>query len=363
MPRPVIVEHCYGSPATGGPASALYRLQQMRDAPNPEIWQHHAAGGISPALLWRFVRDLRRLRPDLLHVRGLGNEGFHAALAGRLAGVPRILVTVHGTQRDLVGRNTLRRRIVVQLLERATLLMADAVVTVCESAARRDFLDPVRHKLLPPVVNGTRIVPHDRATRRAVRDRLGIPEDRVTAAVVSRLTLQKGYGDLAAALKRLEADATAQPLDLIVVGNGDEAPAIRAQFAGLKRCRVHFAGQQEDVSPFLLAADLFVFPSWHENLSNALIEAMAHGLPVVATEVGGNVEVLERGGGLLVPAHDPPALARALARLAGDGDARDAMGQAARRVIADGFTVEHMLQTWNDRYASVLGRGGPAFGA
>lgn len=362
MRRPIIVEHCYGSPAAGGPASGLCRLQEMRDSPNPEIWQRDAAGGISPALLWRFVRELRRLRPDLLHVRGLGNEGFHAALAGRLAGVPRILVTVHGTQRDLIGRNTLRRWIVVQVLERATLFMADAVVTVCESAARRDFLDPVRQKLLPPVVNGTRIVQHDAATRRAVRSRLGIPDDRVTAAVVSRLTLQKGYGDLAVALKQLETEPTSEPLDLIVVGNGVEAPVIQAQFASLKRCQVHFVGQQEDVSPFLLAADLFVFPSWHENLSNALIEAMAHGLPVVATKVGGNVEVLERGGGLLVPAHDPPALARALSRLASDHDARNAMGQAARRVITDRFTIEQMLQNWNDRYAAALGPAGTARG-
>lgn len=352
----VVVQHCFGMPNAGGPATALSRLQNMRAQPYPEIWQRKAAGGISFPLVRDFVRQLRRLRPDVLHVRGLGNEGFHAALAGRLARVPRILVSVHGTQRDLVGNSSLRRAMVVNLLEPATLKMADAIVTMCQSAAQRHFLDPVRHKLLTPVANGVPLPsPIELASGAAVRQRFGIAADRIVAVIVSRLTAQKGYTDLAHAFERFEAAGI--EIDLIVVGSGDEDGRIAELFSGLVRCRAYFAGQQDDVGPYLAAADLFVFPSWHENLSNALLEAMAYRLPVVATAVGGNVEVIEHGGGgILVPAHDPKSLAGAILRLASDATLRIAMGHCAYETIVKHYSLERMVHSWEAHYHAVAAK-------
>jgi glycosyltransferase involved in cell wall biosynthesis len=354
MIKPIIVEHCFGSPHLGGPATSLERIQAFRDTPHPELRQYEAAGGISISLLRRFVFELRRLRPDLLHVRGLGNEGFHGVLAGRLAGVPRILVTVHGTQRDLVGEETVRRQIVVNVLERVTLQLADAIVTVSEAAAQRDFLKPYRHKLLSPIVNGVPLVSRDPDIRASMRSRLGISDNRVAAVIVSRMSMQKGYGDLAAAMHHLKNTNDINGIDLIVVGGGEEAPEIEALFAGLDSRCIHFVGLQENVSPFLMAADLFIFPSWHENLSIALLEAMAHGLPVIATAVGGNVEVVEKGGGILVPPHDPPALAKALAYLARDECARFNAGLAAEQNVAAHYSISRMNQAWADCYAKLL---------
>lgn len=356
--NPLVVQHCFGAPHAGGPPTALMRLQSTRAEPYPEIWQRKAAGGISHSLIRHFVGELRQLRPDLLHVRGLGNEGFHAALAGRIARVPRILVSVHGTQRDLVGDGGLRRAMVVNLLERATLRMADAIVTMCHSAAERDFLNPYRRKLLAPVPNGVPLPSPDPAAALAVRSRLGIAPGRVVAAIVSRLTEQKGYGDLAAALHRLEGNADDAGIDLIVVGGGDEDNSIARQFAGLARSRVHFVGQQADVGPYLEAADMFLFPSWHENLSNALLEAMSYSLPVIATAVGGNVEVLNPGGGLLVPPHDPAALAKAIRRMAGSAALRAETGQAARQTIIDHYSLDRMAQSWAAHYHAVAAKGG-----
>ncbi|TWH90531.1 glycosyltransferase [Sphingobium wenxiniae] len=350
---PLVVQHCFGAPHTGGPAAALSRLQAMRTHPYPEIWQREAAGGFSLQLIRRFKDELRRLRPQLLHVRGLGNEGFHAALAGRLAGVPHILVSVHGTQRDLVGSGGLRRATVVNLLEPATLRMADAIVTMCHSAAQRSFLDPVRHKMLVPVPNGVALPgPEEMAKGTAIRERLGIAADRIVAVIVSRLTEQKGYADLAQALRHIEA-ADGPDIDLIVVGGGDEDGRIARLFDGLVRCRVHFTGQQSEVGPYLAAADLFVFPSWHENLSNALIEAMAYRLPVVATAVGGNVEVLNHGGGVLVPARNAGALAGAMLRLVKDAAQREAMGHAALGTIVEHYSLDRMARSWEAHYRAV----------
>jgi glycosyltransferase involved in cell wall biosynthesis len=353
--EPLVVQHCFGTPHAGGPATALERLQSTRAQPYPQIWQREAAGGFSLPLIRRFVGELRRLNPQLLHVRGLGNEGFHAALAGHIAGVPRILVSVHGTQRDLVGDGGLRRSVVVNLLEPATLRMADAVVTMCHSASRRSFLDPYRHKLLSPVPNGVALPSPDHVAARDVRQRLGIAPGRVVATIVSRLTEQKGYGDLAAALHRIEQSTDDTGIDLIVVGGGDGA--IARQFAGLARTQVHLVGQQTDVGPYLDTADIFLLPSWHENLSNALLEAMSYGLPVVATADGGNVEVLDHGGGLLVPAHDPAALAEAIRHMAGSDSLRAQTGAAARRTVVEHYSLDRMAGSWDAHYRTLAASG------
>ncbi len=154
-------------------------------------------------------------------------RGFHAALAARLAGVPQVLVSIHGSHRDLQQPgNRLRRAVVAHGLEPATLSLATAIVTVCDYTARRDFLQRHRAKLLPPVPNGVPLPAPGRPHRAAVRAELGIGDERIAAACVSRLTLEKGYGDLAAALARL--DAPDVPLDLVVVGGGDDDGSIRA---------------------------------------------------------------------------------------------------------------------------------------
>lgn len=350
-----IVQHCFGAPNAGGPATALKRLLEASDQSYPVVWQHGAAGGLSLTLLWRMAREIRRYRPRLVHVRGLGNEGFHAALAARLAGVPHVLVSVHGTQRDLVvGRRSLRRRIVVHLLEPATLRLATAITTVCHAAAGRSFIEPYRAKLVPPVPNGVAMPTLPDPRGQAVRHSLGIQVDRPVAVTVSRLTVEKGYGDLAAALADMEARGIS--LDLIVVGGGKESDAVKSLFEDLQDIRVHFVGQQSDVGPYLAAADFYVSPSWNENLSNALLEGMSYGLPAVTTDVGGHGEVMAHGGGLLVPPHDPGALATAMEGFLTNPEQRRALGREAHDVVKRHYSLQAMVSGWDQTYRRILDR-------
>lgn len=350
-----VVQHCFGSPGSGGPATALSRLLAGSKGTYPVVWQRQAAGGFSVNLLRSLTQQFRSHRPRLVHVRGLGNEGFHAALAAKLAGVPEILVSIHGTHRDLQlpGRR-LQRWIVTRVLEPATLRLATAIVTVCRSAAQRDFLTPYRAKLLDPVANGVPLPDLPDLRGADVRHSLGIATDRLVLVVVSRMTVEKGYLDLADALKRL--DDKGVTADLIAVGGGDDSGAIRNLFDGLNGIRVHFVGHKGDVAPYLAASDVFVFPSWHENLSNALLEAMSYGLPVVATDVGGNREVVQGGGGVLIPAHDPGALAEAIEKMVESEDRRSDFGKAARVNIEHNYSSEIMVAAWEATYRQLLDR-------
>jgi glycosyltransferase involved in cell wall biosynthesis len=290
------------------------------------------------------------LRPDLVHVRGLGNEGFHAALAARLSGCRRVLVSIHGSVRDLQRpAHPLRARVVSRILEPLTLLLASDIVTICGAMSRRRFLTGFRSKLRAVVPNGVPLSdPTALAAARGMeRAALAIPADAVVALVVGRLSVEKGHLVLAEALRRHPV-----PVTVLVVGDGPDRAEIKDAYAqcGVQVC---YTGHVDDVTPVLAAADLFVLPSLHENLSNALLEGMAAGLPVVATAVGGTVEVVSRGGGLLVPPADPDALGDALARLIANPQERRVLGEQARTTIAAHYTVEHMAERWAELYRSV----------
>ncbi len=248
-------------------------------------------------------------------------------------------------------------------------------------------------RLLERLVNRltTQVVANSRATARDVAEDEGLPAERIRVIhngvevpagppppgarppglpaagriilCVANLIHYKGHLDL------LEAAAAALPghpdAALVLVGDGAMRRTIEEAVArsGLQG-RVHLLGQREDVPALLAAADLFVLPSHEESFSNALLEAMAHGLPVIATAVGGNAEIVEDGvSGVLVPPRDPAALAGALAALLEDPAAARRMGEQGRARAAKLFPVDRMVQETEALYAALLERHRPARGA
>lgn len=353
--RPVVVQHSFGDLGSGGPIGALTRVL---DSPLAETYefvgmhQQRATGGLD----WSRVREwsdmLREVRPDLVHVRGLGNEGLHGVLAAKAAGCPKILVSVHGTVRDLAHRRSAKQQMLVSVAEPLTLRLATHVTTVCEYAASRPFVQRHAHKFVGPIVNGVKLPADHAAGRRETRRRLGLDEDAVVMISVGRLTWDKGHRDLAAALRQT-GGIPYSGITLLVAGDGPHREEIARDYEACG-VDVRLLGRRSDVEDLLRASDVFVFPTLHENLSNALLEAMASGLPVVATAVGGNVEVLERGGGILVRPGYPGGLADALSMMALDGDLRSRLGADARRVVASHYSMEAMCDSIDTVYRQIL---------
>ncbi len=349
-----IVQHIFGASGTGGPVAALERLLAYSKLTYTVIRQTSPANGISLRLIRRFVAEIREARPVLVHVRGLGNEGFHAALAARIAGAPNILVSVHGTHRDLqYVQSPFKHWIMVHLLERLTLMMATHIATVCEFAAKRPFLQPYQSKLVGVIPNGVEPLEQTFTSSQELRSIWNIPDGSRIGVMVARLVPEKGILVLADALARL--DKKVADFTVILVGGGDENGHLKASFSTLKNISVVFAGQQKNVPQFLNAADFFLFPSLHENLSNALIEAMSHGLPAIATSVGGNVEVLEKeGGGILVPVGDAEALACAIQKMLDNPSLAAALGDKARETVRKHYSIEHMVAGWESVYRQIV---------
>jgi glycosyltransferase involved in cell wall biosynthesis len=286
---------------------------------------------LSPAGNWRalmaLVHLLRAEKPDLVHAH-MPISGFLARVAARIAGVPRVAYTCHGFLFNQPGG--VARRGAGLAMEFVGARFTDVFTTVSTS----DAGDARRlHIWRDPVVVGNGRDPAvfrpDSVARARIRGELVTPDDALVVVAVSRLVGDKGYAELAAAMRDVP-DAMLWVVGERLASDRGEDIAAMLDAAGLG-ARLRRLGYRRDVSAVLAASDIFVLPSYHEALPMSVIEAMLTGLPVVATDINGPREQVEEGRtGLLVAPRQMPPLAAALQRLTGDPALRAAMGAAGR---------------------------------
>lgn len=258
---------------------------------------------------------------------------FHPTLVGRLVGAACGVPVRISSERSMENGGVVRR-----LLSRWTVPLATHVVAVSERvavhAARECRISPDRLTTIP---NGVDLV-HFRPARRPSDIRA--PRIGCTA----RLHAENDHATLLRAFAGLGdrwSDAR-----LVLVGRGGEEPRLRTLGAALGLAtRIEFIEEQEDVAPWLAQMDVYVQASLTAGISNSILEAMASGLPVVATAVGGTPEVVVDGEtGILVPPRDPVALSKALGRLLADRELAEAFGRAGRARVEAHFGEGLMLQ-------------------
>jgi len=184
----------------------------------------------------------------------------------------------------------------------------------------------------------------------------GIEPHATVLTHVGRFAPPKNHALLIEAFAQVRSDA---PLYLLLVGSGELENAVREQVAGLGlQGRVRFLGVRADVADILRASDVFVLSSRWEGNPMSVMEAMAAGLPVVSTAVGGVPELVREGEtGLLVPSEDAGALAQALQALVDDPVRRQAMGATARQHAVAHFDIRHTVRMYEELYERLLAKG------
>lgn len=288
---------------------------------------------------------------DLVHCFQLLSPSLIGILGTRRGGAPVLArLACSGPDGDVAEA----RRLPLGGLRPRLLQRLDALVTLnaeMEAELRTYGLAHIPTHRIPNGVDLGIYRPADPAERAAMRRGLGVAEDRVVAVCAGRLTVQKRVDLLLhawAALSRRRHP----PALLLILGDGPQAGELLtlARELGVTG-GVGFPGAVAEVAPYLRAADLFVLSSRAEGMSNGLLEAMACGLPVVASDVGGSRDLLGQDeGGRLVPPGDADALTAALEMVAGDPDLRRKLGQAAReRAMA--FDIGAVVERYLDLYA------------
>jgi L-malate glycosyltransferase len=303
------------------------------------------------------VRGLaRRCAPDLVHA-----NTTRAALLALLARRPRPPVIAH--IRDWAPEGRFSRAVLGVVARRADCVVANSAY-VARQFDGLSLRRPVR--VIHNPVDLGKFDP-ERADRGAVRHELELGEDTVTLAVIAQLTPWKGQDDAIRALAVLRAGG--RDVALLLAGSAKFAGAgtqfdNRAYEGELHSLaaelgvadRVRFLGERADVPNVLAATDVLLLPSWREAFGRIAIEAMAMGVPVLATETGGPAEIVRPGvDGLLLPARRPEDWARGLEPLADSVEERRRMGRAGRERAVD-FSVpvhaEQMLGLYRELLAT-----------
>lgn len=309
--------------------------------------ERNVAGGVEPSLIPRLASTLARHRPDVMHVHNWSTSLYGIA-AARLAGVPVVLYGLGG--QDSTEEPTHRR----QAMMRALAPHVDRFTAVChylgDQIATHWDVPADRIEVLQTGIDLTSI---DGAPSKAdVRARLHIPDDAIVVGAISVFRPVKRIPDLIDAVGRV---ARKHPkVYLLLVGNplGVSPEELRAQAErnGLTG-RFNLLGRVERPEWTLPAFDVFVNCSVFEGTSNAIIEAMAARLPVVATAVGGTPELVEDGvHGVLVPPKAVPALAAALDRMLSNPDLRAACGARGREKVEARHTHRAMVEAYLEFY-------------
>jgi glycosyltransferase involved in cell wall biosynthesis len=305
------------------------------------------AGWGGARVLARLTGLFRRERVDVAHAY-LFHPNVLAPIAGRLARVPVVVASKRSLDRYPARLPRWACRLGNRLADRV-MINADAIgrFVAAEEGCPRDKMvlipNGVREEALAPPADG-----------RGKRRELGLPLDAPVVGAVSRLAWKKGISHLVQATPRiLESAPDAR---VVVAGDGPLRGELLAEASALGvRDRVLFLGSRDDTVELMAAFDVFALPSVVEGMSNALIEAMAVGRPVVATDVGGNPEVVVDGQtGFVVPKAAPDQLAAAILKLLGAPELAAEMGAAGRRRVIQHYRVEAMARQIEAMYRALL---------
>jgi glycosyltransferase involved in cell wall biosynthesis len=301
----------------------------------------------------RLQRWIRESQVDLVHTY-LPSSNVYGAVAAWLAGVSNVITS----RRDMGFSRSWRLAILEQTVVNPFVCR---VVTVCDAVSRcasRDwFLDS---RKIVTIYNGVDPEPMrslDPPDSAMIRRDLGVPAGTQVVTIVGSLTPVKAHSVFLAAASRVLA--AGREAFFVVVGGGQLRSVLEGVVDELGIAQhVHFTGEvsKRRVGEILCATDIGVLTSDSEGMSNALLDFMRHEKPVVATNVGGNPEVVEDGQtGILFPVRDSSALSLALQGLLADTDRAAEMGRRGRRRIAAVFSRERMLRSLESLYDSLLG--------
>lgn len=316
-------------------------------------------GDLDPAIEQHFVRVRRRSLPlgiarlasvlkknrvTVVHTH-MYTSNLYGTIAARLAGVPVVVTTEHG-ENPWKGpyQRWLERNVISRLADQRFCVSPQIL------AIRKD-VDGVPAGKLRLTINGTVVQPE-----RVCEESASVP----VVGAVGRFIPAKDYPGLLHAVAELRDRGYA--LLLYIVGDGPEAGHVKELIADLDLTRiVQLPGMVSDIDNWYRRFHIYVSSSVREGQPVALLEAMAHGLPVVATDVGASSETVEDGvGGLIVPPGDPVRLADALARMLDEPALRLSFGQHARKRVIQNYSVAKVAGDHERIYQEILSSSGRA---
>lgn len=315
---------------------------------NPGIPIHEMGwrGGNDLSLPFRLARVFRKTRPDIIHTRN-AEAFFYGFMAAKLAGIECLVHSEHGRT---FNDRPLRFRV-----QRWFSAHTRAIFSVSEQLKRELVMRiGLPEESIQVLYNGVDLERFGGSERDAARRQLGLSETDLVIGSVGRLVPVKNYGLLLKAVAALGR----KEVVTVLVGDGPERPGLEelAKSLGIHD-KVRFPGHRNDITSLLSMMDIFVLPSVNEGLSNTLLEAMASGVASVASNVGGNPEIISHEhDGYLFASENEEALAGYLQQLCSSPELRHRFSEAGRSRIVREFSMQAMINRYEDFYLAALNK-------
>lgn len=357
--RPKIMLHLIMPNQISGPNTASRKLfsSNLNTKYNFDylIQSYHAGGKINFKLIKDLKKQIKLFDPNIVHINGLQSSGFHAVIAAKLA-KKKVLMTVRGFSSDDLTLNPIKRFLFKHVIEPITLMLSDKIYTVCECAQQRRELKRFKKKTLPFIHNCAPKIDFDIVSEKnKARDIMGFSSDDFVVIISGRMTFDKGITYIIEAIKQIMNQIPNNKMKFVFVGDGPMLDVVKSKLDVFLNNNVFCLGKVNNVVNMIVAGDLFLFATLHENLSNALLEAMAVGLSVIATNVGGNKEVVEnKGNGFLIPAMSVADIVSCLKVCYNDPLLNGKFQQRSLEIIKEKFTENILLEKLDAYYQQML---------
>lgn len=352
--KPRVLVFMYNSSKIGGPTTAMRLLMNswLKEHYNFKEININGRLGKRPQikLLMNLIKEIKAFDPDIIHLTGLQLHGFYASLASRLAGYKNILTVVRGSTTDAIEFPKLSKLIFGKIIEPLTIRMSKVLYTVCNEMAEKDLIKKNTKTFGGIVHNAIPVINLNDYDKNSIRKELKLSHSDVLVVYTGRVTKEKGLH------YALDAFRSIEKAKFIICGTGVHYNEFITMYAKeIEMGKVFFLGDRDDIINILSGCDIFLFPTLHENLSNSLLEACAVGLPSIATNVGGNPEVIRDGiNGILVEPHDSTAIVEAVKLLIDDEKKRKSMGIMAQRIVNDEFSQEKIFSQVDKLYKMTM---------
>ena len=336
---------------TGGKKAELGLLAEKLTAENIRVipikhFMRDMSLGNDIVAFFDVCRLIREERPQVLHVTS-SKAGGIGALAGRLLRVPKIIFTSHGLTVDEIWRPRFQRFLIFIGTYYTIAAAHISIMISTETYARAKSMTGMKDKIAY-IKNG--ITPVDFKTKEEARSllELTIPQEHVLVGGIGELHPNKNWLQAVTAVAHLP-----HTVHLAIIGSGEEYEVLQRQAKALGVAdRVHLLGYIGDAATYVKAFDIFILPSKKEGLPYVILEAGLAGLPVVATDLPGNRDIIESGvhGFLIEPEHR--MLATSLEMLIRDPGMRRTLGAALQERVMSEFSVDHMVHETFTLYTS-----------
>lgn len=310
--------------------------------------------GTDLRLYINLVNYLKKIKPTIVHTRNWA--GIDGLLCAKLANISIIIHSEHGFESIDILKQDIKRKIIRKI---ALAAIADKIITVSMNLKKRLINElNIKSEKIVHIPNGVNINKFDNEGREYARQKFGFKQDSFIIGIVARLDPIKNHRTLIYAFKKVVHNHPR--INLIIVGDGtlgNELKHLVSQLGILNE--VVFMGERNDVSEILKTFDIFVLPSLSEGMSNTILEAMATGLPVIASDVGGNSElVANEKTGFLFQKQDIQGLKEKIEKYICVTGLKNAHGYAGRNRVLKKFSLNQMIYRYQNLYSELVKNGG-----